>query len=89
MAPFATIELHERAAARCFVIDEVQGMDGLVDSTKFRDALLSISVFSVVYFSIDVARGEQTITNTPSEKPKTKFPLSMRLPDPADGDIHY
>jgi len=64
-------------------------MDGLVDSTKFRDALLSISVFSVVYFSIDVARGEQTITNTPSEKPKTKFPLSMRLPDPADGDIHY
>jgi hypothetical protein len=52
-------------------------------------AKVSISVFSVVYFSIDVARGEQTITNTPSEKPKTKFPLSMRLPDPADGDIHY
>src|SRR6266446_2915652 len=50
---------------------------------------LSISVFSVVYFSIDVARGEQTIANTPSEWPKTKFPLSMRLPDPADGDIHY
>jgi hypothetical protein len=50
---------------------------------------LSISVFSVVYFSIDVARGEQTIANTPSERPKTKFPLSIRLPDPADGDIHY
>jgi hypothetical protein len=50
---------------------------------------LSISVFSVVYFRIDVARGEQTIANTPFERPKTKFPLSMRLPDPADGDIHY
>jgi hypothetical protein len=43
---------------------------------------MSISVFSVVYFSIDVARGEQTIANTPPEQPKTKFPLSMRLPDP-------
>jgi len=50
---------------------------------------MSISVFSVVYFSIDVARAEQTIANTPSERPKTKFPLSMRLPDAADGDIHY
>jgi hypothetical protein len=54
-----------------------------------RHLQLSISIFSVVYFSIDVARGEQTIANTPSERPKTKFPLFMRLPDPADGDIHY
>jgi hypothetical protein len=54
-----------------------------------EELMLSISIFSVVYFSIDVARGEQTIANTPSERPKTKFPLSMRLPDPADGDIHY
>jgi hypothetical protein len=53
------------------------------------DASLSISVFSVVYFSIDVARGEQTIANTPSERLKTKFPLPIWLPDPADGDIHY
>jgi hypothetical protein len=50
---------------------------------------MSISVFSVVYFSIDVARGEQTIANTPSEWLKNEFPLSMQLPDPADGDIHY
>jgi hypothetical protein len=52
-------------------------------------SLVSISVFSVVYFNIDVARGEQTIANIPSERPKTKFPLSVRLPDRADGDIHY
>jgi hypothetical protein len=50
---------------------------------------MSISVFSVVYFSIDVARGEQTIANTPSERLKTKFPLPIWLPDPVDGDIHY
>jgi integrase len=34
---------------------------------------VSISVFSVVYFSIDVARGEQAIVNTRSEPPKAKF----------------
>ena len=68
------------------------GVVELDPSSQFFEAFivqLSISVFSVVYFSIDVARGEQTIANTPSERPKTKFPLSMRLPDPADGDIHY
>jgi hypothetical protein len=34
---------------------------------------MSISVFSVVYFSIDVARGEQTIADTPSERPKNQI----------------
>ena len=58
-------------------------------TVSYASIQVSISVFSVVYFSIDVARGEQTIANTSSERPKTKSPLSMRLPDPADGDIHY
>ena len=42
MAPFAAIELHERAAAHGLVIDVGQGMEGLLDATKLRDALAKI-----------------------------------------------
>jgi hypothetical protein len=52
-------------------------------------ALVSISVFSVVYFSIDGARREQTIANTSAGRRKIQLLLSIRLQDPADGDIHY
>jgi hypothetical protein len=59
MAPFATIELHERAAALGFVIDEVQGTDGLVDSTKFRDALRQARrAFADLQRSRDAGRGD-------------------------------
>ncbi len=39
MAPFAAIELHERAAVHGLVIDVGQGMESLLDATKLRDAL--------------------------------------------------
>jgi hypothetical protein len=49
---------------------------------------LSTSVFSVVYFNIDVARREQAIANTSSGRRKNKFPL-YAASGRADGDIHY
>ena len=44
-----------------------------IDCDRAADHWCRFQVFSVVYFSIDVARGEQAIADTPSERPKTKF----------------